>query len=171
MTIANISPTKADLGSGHFMVSSAMLDDSNGRCHVHTDMTSTNKLSGFHGQTKMFFFGDHGQTLAAPGQDFECDQAPIFGAAHSHHDWDIQAPAGTQGFGMAQFWHPHWPLGDVGNAMGSFFTDLGKAFNDFGSWLGSQQGLAVVFVVIVVVGTALCLAGVIPSCMVVFTLG
>jgi hypothetical protein len=165
MTITTIAPQAKNLGLGHFTVSSMDFDDATNRCLVHTHLTSTNKVSGFHSQTKMLFYGGNEQQLAAPGRDFGCNQAPLFGAAHANFDWEIDTPPGTQAVGLSQFWHPHWPLSQIGDSLGQFFTSVGKVINDADQWR-SQHGseIALILTIIVVAGTVLCLSGVVPAC-------
>jgi hypothetical protein len=165
MTITSMGPTHKNLGNGHFMVTTLDFDDVANKLHVHSDLTSTNKWTGFHGQVRPVFFGDKGQNLGSVGNDLECDQAPIFGAAHKSYDYDIDTPPGTQGLGLAQFWHPHWPLGQIGAALGTAFTDIGDAINGFGQWVEQNGGtlLEIGFVLLVIAGTALCLAGILAT--------
>jgi hypothetical protein len=52
MTVTSIGPVHKDLGNGHFMVTSLDFDDVANKLHVHSDLTTTNKVSGFHGQVR-----------------------------------------------------------------------------------------------------------------------
>jgi hypothetical protein len=161
MTVTSIGPVHKDLGNGHFMVTSLDFDDVANKLHVHSDLTTTNKVSGFHGQVRPIFFGDQGQNLGSVGNDLECDQAPLFGAAHKSYDYDIDTPPGTQGIAVAQFWHPHWPLGQIGDALGTAFTDIGGFVQGLGQWIDQNGGtlLEIGFVLLVIAGTALCISG------------
>lgn len=52
MTITSIGPVQKDLGDGHFMVTSLDFDDVANKMNVYPDLTTTNKVSGFHGQVR-----------------------------------------------------------------------------------------------------------------------
>jgi len=131
MPLLTVPPVRCDLGNGHFMVSHAEVDTDNGHVMGHTDMTVTNKVTGFTGGAQLLYLNDLHQTIGTSGvQQIGLGQAPLFGAAHRSYDWEnlTAPPAETAGIALAQFWDPHNRFGDVGQA-------LEKFFNDTGNWL------------------------------------
>lgn len=172
MTIHVYPPQHADIGNGHFMVSSAHLDDQSLACSVETHLTTTNKLAGFHGGVTVKFYGQNHDQLGHESIDYGIGQAPVFSAGHEDPPaWNLTAPAGTQALGLAQYWSPHWPLGTVGDAIGGYFTDViaavqdpAKAANDWAVDNPAYVGL-VVFGIIIFAATILCLES--PACEVV----
>lgn len=174
MSVTTVTPVGKNLGNGHHILTSADFDPGTGQVHAHTTISNTNKLGGFHARVQFTYFGDHGQTLGTEGLDFGIGQAPLIGAAQHTQDWVLHAPQGTQGLRMDQFWHPHWPLGQVGQGIANALGDLGHTFSQGAQALDAWQSdnnttIEIVVIVIVVAGTILCAAGVIPACAVVFT--
>src|SRR5579875_3810027 len=174
MSITTITPVGKNLGNGHHILTSADFNSDSGQVNAFTTISNTNKLGGFHSRVQFTYFGDHGQVLGAGGLDFGIPQAPIIGAAQHSQNWVLQAPQGTQGLRMEQFWNPHWPLDQVAQGIANALGDLGNTFNNGPQALDTWQQendttVEIVVIVIVVAATALCIAGVIPACAVVIT--
>jgi hypothetical protein len=159
-----IPPQRHNLGEGHFMVSSAELHLETGAVRADVHLTSTNKFSGFHGGVAVSFYDGTGAQIGVERRDFGCAQAPIFGAAHANYTWDLQAPPGTAGYALAQYWHPHWPLPQLFQAMDAFFGDILEVveggIDATDQWCAANPDAcrAITFAVFVIAATALCVA-------------
>lgn len=111
-----------DLRSGHYIASDAEWGPSSGNvaCNVH--LTNTNKILGFTAAAKVLFYGYDGKLLGSDQRAFGINQTALIGAVHRNETWSTQAPAGTAGFALSQFWDPRYrvDLEPLGQAIENF---------------------------------------------------
>jgi hypothetical protein len=160
-----IPPQTANLGNGHYIQSSVDFDPSSMTvvCHMHE--TCTNHLVGFTAAANVIFYGGDGKKLGSAAQQLGCG-SNLFQTAHADFTWSTQAPDGTQGIGLTQYWDPHnrinIDLGPLGQEIGDFFNDVGTflaaAFDAPVEWCNQHPDDCnnLMFVLFVLGATALC---------------
>jgi len=170
-SVVTIAPRHHDLGAGHHMVADAELHMDRNLATFHLTETRTNKVAGFTGGVKMFYYDAEGKLLGDSGtQQYGIGQAPLFGAGHRTETWSGATPAGTVALGLATFHDPQnrFPvLEAIGNALGDFFgalADIPGAVLDFCNH-NSEACLATLFVlaagaIVLAGGTVVISAGV-----------
>jgi hypothetical protein len=167
-SIKTIPPQVVDLGNGHYIVSDVEFDPSSNNvvCNVH--LTNTNKIFGFTGAAKVLFYGADGKLLGSAQQSYGVNPAPLIGATHRNENFSTQAPLGTEGFALSQYWDPHnrinVDLGPLSQAIDGFFAEVGiflaSGFNAANEWCKQNPNDCqdIMFAIFVIAGTALCLA-------------
>jgi hypothetical protein len=167
MTLIWIPQQHADLGDGHFIVSTAEVDTDTCAVSCTVDEMCTNKTAGFTGGVQLHYYdGNHFRIGASPLQQYQINQAPLFDASHRHETFADTAPSGTKGLALAQFRDPKNRFDDVADAVGEFFADIANwvagaqvSGADFcGVYPDICAGLALAICVVVILPT-----GVIPS--------
>lgn len=137
LDIVRVPSIRKDLGDGHLMVADAQLHVDSRVASFNIHETCTNKVFGFTGGVKLFYYGKDGKLLGDSGTiQYGINQAPLFEANHRNETWSGQAPPGTMALGLAIFADPHnrfGVIGEIGDA-------IGDAFSDVGSWAGEVIG-------------------------------
>lgn len=78
-----LPPRTVDLGSGHYMVTTAELNPMSLTVSFTENMTCTNKIGGFTGGVPLAYVDDNKRIIGNSGvQQNGIGQAPLIGAAH-----------------------------------------------------------------------------------------
>ena len=136
MTVQLIPLQTANLGSGHWMQSTAEFDDTSLYVSFTEHMTCTNKGEGFTGGVQLNYYDGDGNYLDCSAvQQNGIGQAPIIGAGHRTIVWPppptrVQVPAGTAAMLLCQFHDPHNRAGMLGQ-FGEWLQGICSDIRDF----------------------------------------
>jgi len=165
--IRTIPLQTANIGNGHYIQASVDFDPSSNTAVCHGLLTCTNHFIGFTAAAKVLFYGSDGKIIGSAEQQFGLG-SDVFSVTHRSFSFSAQAPEGTQGFGLSQYWDPHGridiDLGPLGQEINQFFNDVGTflaaAFSAPNEWCNQNPNdcQSIIFALFIIGGTALCLA-------------
>lgn len=160
-----IPPTTVQIGQYSYLRSSVTFDPSSNTAVCDMALTNDAHAMGATGAAKILFYGADGKLLGSDEKSLGCG-FNIFTSSHAYSTWSTQAPAGTQGFALSQYWDPNQgfniDLSGLAQAIGDFFTDVGTflaaAFDAPVEWCNQHPGDCnnLMLVLFVLGGTALC---------------
>ena len=164
MALYQISPMHKKWEQSYYAISSMEYNDTTGQVFVDQSLTNTFKLAPYRAGAAALFFGGDKSQIGRSDFSLECPPGGIFGGAgHASHQWQMQAPAGTEGFALVQYYHPEG-LAAAGEAVGNFFVDIGQVIAEAATaaekWCDQNSQLcgAIAMTAFIIGGTALCLA-------------
>jgi hypothetical protein len=164
MVLYQISPMHKKWENDYYAVTSMEYNAETKQAFINQSLTNTFKLAPYKAGASALFFGADKSQIGRNDFELECPPGGIFGGAgHVSHQWQAKAPEGTQGFALAQYYHPEG-LAAVGEAVGNFFGNIGEAIANAATaaeqWCDQnpQACGAIAITAFIIGGTALCLA-------------